>query len=272
LSVLLGAMLALSACVEVQMPPTHPRDIPNFAEDRSQDLTSALAQRANSLNSLQTDAVMSYSAGGRSLKTHEELVIQRPDGLKVEARSAFGVELILAARNGDLQIFDPSQNRFMTGTANAETLDKYVRIPMMPKDAVNLLLGLAPTGFDLNDPTAKLSNEGAMTVVTYTSPDGTTHALGFEDRNLVMVREAAPGGTIRYRVDYSDYHDIGGVMFPYRVAAEFPQSQSQVSFHYRRPIINGQIPSSTFVLTPAPGATETHIGMLILPSQRNHEG
>ncbi len=265
-------MLALSACVAVQMPPTYPRDIPNFAQDRSQDLTSALAERAKSLDSLQTEAVMQYSAGGQSLKTHEELVIQRPDGLKVEARSAFGVELILTAHNGDLQIFDPSHNRFMTGTASAETLDKYVRIPMMPNDAVNLLLGLAPTGFALNDPTAKLSDEGEMTIITYTSPDGTTHELGFEDRNLVMVRETAPGGTVRYRVDYSDYHDIGGAMFPYRVAAEFPQSQSQVSFHYRRPIINGQIPSSTFVLTPAPGATESHIGMTIAPSQPDHEG
>jgi Domain of unknown function (DUF4292) len=264
-------MLATSACVEVQLPPTHPRDIPNFAQDRSQDLTSALAERDRSLDSLQTDAVMSYSAGGKSLKTHEELIVRRPDGLKVEARSAFGVELILAAHNGDLQIFDPSQNRFMTGTASAETLDKYVRIPMMPKDAVNLLLGLAPTGFDLNDPSAKLSNQGGMTIITFTNPDGTTHELGFEDRNLAMVRETAPGGTVRYRVDYSDYHDIGGVMFPYRVAAEFPQSQSQVSFHYRRPIINGQIPASTFVLTPAPGATETHIGMRTAPSQPDHE-
>ena len=256
----------------MQLPPTHPRDIPNFARDRSLDLTNSLAERARSLDSLQTEAVMQYSAGGKSLKTHEELVVQRPDGLKVEARSAFGVELILAAHNGDLQIFDPSQNRFMTGTASADTLAKYVRIPMMPKDAVNLLLGLAPTGFDLNDPTAKLSEEGTMTVVSYASPDGTTRDLGFEDRNLVMVREAAPGGTTRYRVDYTDYHDIGGVMFPYRVAAEFPESQSRVSFHYRRPIINRQIPSSTFVLTPAPGATETHLGMTIAPSQPDHEG
>ncbi len=265
-------MLALPACVEVQEPPTHPRDIPNFAVDRSQDLTSSLAERDRSLDSLQTDAVMQYSAGGKSLRTHEELIVRRPDGLKVEARSAFGVELILSAHNGDLQIFDPSHNRFMTGMASSETLDKYVRIPMMPKDAVNLLLGLAPTGFDLNDPRVKLSNEGTMTVVSYTSPDGTTHDLGFEDRNLVMVRETAPGGTVRYRVDYSEYHDIGGVMFPYRVAAEFPQSQSQVSFHYRRPIVNGQIPASTFVLTPAPGATETHIGLRTAPSQPEHEG
>jgi hypothetical protein len=28
-----------------------------------------------------------------------------------------------------------------------------------------------------------------------------------------------------------------------------------VTFHYLRPIVNGVIPDSTFVLTPAPGAT-----------------
>ncbi len=70
-----------------------------------------------------------------------------------------------------------------------------------------------------------------------------------------MVRETGADGRINYEVRYSDYHDIGGVNFPYVVEATFPAAGSHVTFRYLRPIVNGVIPDSTFVLTPAPGAT-----------------
>ena len=60
---------------------------------------------------------------------------------------------------------------------------------------------------------------------------------------------------------YSDYHDIGGVMFPYVVDATFPPASSRVMFRYLRPIVNGVIPDSTFVLTPAPGATMMNLSL-----------
>ena len=76
-----------------------------------------------------------------------------------------------------------------------------------------------------------------------------------------MVREIASDGRVNYDVRYTDYHDIGGVMFPYVVDADFPTAQSHVTFRYARPIVNGNIPNSTFVLTPAPGATLMNLSM-----------
>jgi outer membrane lipoprotein-sorting protein len=265
------AMLTCAACLEVQRPPTEPKEIPNFTQDRSIDLTQSLAARESGLDSLETDAVMEYTAGSQHLKVHESLTVMRPDNLRVEARNAFGVALVLATRGTDLQIFDPSQNHFMTGPATADTLNKFARIPMMPGDAVDLLLGLAPSNFDLNDAAVRISNEMGMTVLSYPQSDGSTRDLGFDDRNLVMVRVVEAGGTERYRVEYSDYHDIGGIMFPYTVSAEFPGAQSQVTFRYRRPIVNGQIPAATFVLTPAPGATMMNIGfrLPVLPGDES---
>ena len=67
--------------------------------------------------------------------------------MRVEARSPFGVALLLAAQGGELAIFEPGQNRFMRGEATAQTLYRYVRIPMAPADAVGLLMGLAPRDF-----------------------------------------------------------------------------------------------------------------------------
>jgi hypothetical protein len=218
-------------------------------------MIAALVERDRRLASVQSPAVMEYTAGDQHVKAKEEIVAKRPGNLRVEAMSPFGVALLLAAQGSDLAIFEPGRNRFMRGQANADTLYKYVRIPMAPTDAVGLLMGLAPPAFALPGTADSVSNDGAMLVATFGNTPSLTHQLGFSDGNLAMVRETGADGRINYEVRYSDYRDIGGVMFPYVIDATFPAAGSHVTFHYIRPIVNGVIPDSTFVLTPAPGAT-----------------
>ena len=68
-----------------------------------------------------------------------------------------------------------------------------------------------------------------------------------------MVRKRTARGRISFEIRYADYHDIGGVMFAYKVDADFPAAQTRVSFAYKRPIVNGKIADSVFTLTPGPG-------------------
>jgi hypothetical protein len=116
-------------------------------------------------------------------------------------------------------------------------------------------MGLAPPAFPLTTSPDSVANTGTMVIAIYGNAASGTRELGFTGGNLAMVRETGPDGHISYEVSYSDYHDIGGVMFPYVVDATFPPAGSHVTFHYQRPIVNGVVPDSTFVLTPAPGAT-----------------
>ena len=256
---LLIAMVACSACFYTTYPkgPEPESPIPNWdtGKFQFQKLTAALAERDRALYSMQTPAIMEYTAGGQHLKAREDIVVRRPDSLRVEARSPLGVALLVAAQGDSLAIFEPGKNRFSRGHATAATLYRYVRIPMAPADAVALLMGLAPRDFPPDSVPDSVSNEGAMTVATYGNSTSGTRQLGFADKQLAMVRETAPDGRVSYEVRYRDYHDIGGVMFPYVVDADFPVAQSHVNLRYLRPIVNGDVPASTFVLTPAPGAT-----------------
>ncbi len=142
---LLLAMVGTSACVVVHTPPVPANETPTpgFSETKVQaeKMTAALAERDRRLACVQSPAVMEYSAGDQHVKAKEEIVAKRPGNLRVEAMSPFGVALLLAAQGPDLAIFEPAQNRFIRGQANADTLYKYVRIPMAPTDAVGLLLG-----------------------------------------------------------------------------------------------------------------------------------
>ena len=274
-SLLLLATLETSACLIARPPPIGQPQTPIAGFDAGkyqvQKLIAALAERDKRLDSMQTPAVMEYTAGDQHVKAKEDIVVKRPGNLRVEAMSPFGVALLLAAQGSELAIFEPGRNRFMRGNATADTLYRYVRIPMAPADAVGLLMGLAPPEFALNGIADSVSNDGAMTVASYGNPASGTRELGFSGGNLAMVRETAANGNgrVNYEVRYSDYHDIGGVMFPYVVDATFPAAGSHVTFRYLRPIVNGDIPDSTFVLTPAPGATLMNLSLDDAPAFAN---
>ena len=263
---LMAAVLPLSSCIYVTYPtgPEPESPIPGFDAQKFQieKLTAALAEREKSLDSMQTTAVMEYTGiDQKVVKAKEQLVVKRPNSLRVEAMSPFGVALLLAAQGSELAIYEPSENRFMRGAANAETLYRFARIPMEPNDAVGLLMGLAPREFAISKPADSVSNDNGMMVAAYGRAETGVRQLGFSDGNLALVRDTGAGGRVRYEVRYSDYHDIGGVQFPYVVDADFPAAQSHVKLRYLRPIINGAVPESAFVLTPAPGATQMNLSM-----------
>ena len=251
--------LGLAGCAAAIRPPA-PAVAPAGAAGLAR-LTEALASRDQQIESMSTSAVMEYRGRGQDVKAREEIAMRRPASLRVDALTPFGVALVVAARDGHLQIFEPSKNTLMNGTATAATLDRFARIPMAPRDAVRLLMGIAPRGSDSSSPVSIASVDG-MTVATYREANGDERDLGFEGGELALVRERLSDGDLSYEVRYRDYRDIGGVMFPYEVEADFPLAKSHVKFNYSRPIINGNLPDSLFVLTPGPGAKRIDIGML----------
>ena len=258
-------MIALPACMTIS-PPAQPKPEPPLGgiaarNGEARRLTAALAERGRLLGSMQTTAVMEYTAGDRHVKAREDIAVSRPDNLRVDARSPFGVALVMAARGGELAVFEPERNRFMRGAATAQTLDRYVRDPDGacgcggPVDGTCARRFHAGTGGRRRAP-----DDGAMLVAAYGGAGSELRQAGFSGGNLAMLRDTAADGQVRYEVRYSEYHDIGGLMFPYVVDADFPPAQSHVTFHYVRPIINGNIPPSRFVLTPAPGAAIMNLG------------
>jgi hypothetical protein len=262
-SALFAAGCALTS--RAPLAPSAPPPVPGAVVSE----VAALAERARGIESMQSLAVMEYSAGDQHIKAREEITLRRPASMRVVALSPFGVELILAAQGDTLQIFEPSQNRLIRAPATADALNRYVRIPMQPADAVRLLMGLVPAGTPIEKPADSVVPEGAMSVASWrqihatvdtrdayppTAVQANTTQLGFQNGRLVLVRELGAQGRVLYAVRYGEYRDIGGVMFAYVVDADFPQAGSHVTFRFSRPIINGSIPETTFKLTPAPNA------------------
>jgi H+/gluconate symporter-like permease len=254
--------LAFSACATISPAPPQPPPavISSKTSAEMAAMTAHLAERDRALTSIESAAIMSYAAPDRHAKARENITVSRPANLRVEAMSPFGVALVVATHGGRLEIFEPSKNKLITAVANARTLERFVQIPMAPADAVTLLLGIAPgteqvashapvaITSETISADANASGNAPMIVGAWPAGGGAMRELGFSDGNLALVRLSNAAGQIEYEVRYADYHDIGGVMFPYSIEADFPQAHSHLTIRYERPIINGKIAPAIFDL------------------------
>jgi hypothetical protein len=258
-AVLALAACQFSACALTASAPSTPAPAAPAAAMPAAAMLSALADRERSLHSMQSGAIMEYSAAdGHHFRTHEEIALARPASMRVEAIAPFGATMVLAADDaGRLMIFDPSKNVLMSGGANAATLERYVRIPLAPATAVDLLMGLPPDPAELATPPGSVSNVQEMTIAQWRLGDGGTRELGFIGGELAMVRERDSAGTQRYAVLYSDWRDEGGKNFPHKIEADFPSSR--IVLRYQAPTLNTTLAPALFVLTPAPGTKQISI-------------
>ncbi len=251
--------IAVSSCALTARQPAAAIAAPAPVADqtaRAAQLTRALAERDRELDSMQTPAVMEYSNPGHHLKAHEVITLRRPQDLRIEAMSPFGVALVVAARDSQVAIFRSSDNTLMRGSATADTLNRFTQVPLAPKAAVDLLMGLAPDAALLSKVPDSVRLENGTLIAAYRSADGGTMELGFTGDQLTLVRQQLADGRTGCEVRYSDFRDIGGLMMAYQVAADFPLVHSEVKFRYERPIINGAIADSMFELTPGPSTKE----------------
>lgn len=237
----------LIGCATVPQPFAPPHEA-------SADLQT-LSQRERQLTSLQAPAIMEYSGPGGHVKARETITLERPSSLRVEAMSPLGVALVVTADANQIAVFDPGKNTLTRGTASAATLDRVARIPLAPARAVLLLLALPPNPQLLTGPPTAVAREDESNIVKYNDSDGTTE-LAFRNGNLATLRQRDPDGAISFEVSYSDYRDIGAMEFPYSIKAVFPPSSTTLSLMYQDPVIDREIPSSQFLLSPGPDTKE----------------
>jgi hypothetical protein len=240
----------------------------NLPLTEAHDLTAALGERDTAIHSIQSAALMEYTAGGEHFKARENIIVRRPASIRVEVMSALGVALVVAADAGQVAVFDPGKNTLLHGPATAATLQRYARIPMTPDATVRLMLGLAPDAAILTLAPDSMTQKGDLKVLTFAQPGGVVDELGFTNEgNLAMVRETLAAGRIGYEVHYSDYRKLGGGLpFPAQIDASFPKTGAALKFHYENPSVNQDVPDSAFVLVPGPGTRKFNLGMGIVTS------
>lgn len=246
---LFAAPILLAACA------TQPVNLP-LAREAVADVNA----RERMINSLESPAIMEYSGPDGHVKARERITLRRPADLRVEAMSPLGVALIVAAGPNQIAVFDPSRDTLMRGPADADTLERFARIPMEPRRAVRLLMALPPTSAILSSAPTEVSDRNNLRLFTYAARDGVVDQLGFAQNHLALVRERDASGRIICEVTYSDYRDVGAATFPFKIDAGFPETGARLKLRYESPQVDQPIPDSAFILSPGPATRVVNLG------------
>jgi hypothetical protein len=245
-------VLILSACAPLATRPVGPVVTRGFADE----LLRQWAATSSRVTSLRGIAKFQVQAPLKSLNGTQVLIVEKPDHLRAETLSAFGVPLLVLASNGErLGVSVPPENLFYTGAATAENLASFVKLPLPPAELVHLLL-YQPELLQGYKEEAYTLPEGGWLLVRHGTLQRQELVFG-PLRQLVEVSFFDHNDLI-LRVEYGQFSESGRG-FPHRMSLEVPGRFTTVTLEFSDLETNAPLRSGLFQLTPPPGAKVVYL-------------
>ncbi len=247
LLVLLLTTILLASCAPLRTRPLGEPVSRSFAEELMQEWSVTAA----GFNSMQGLAKVKMQAPGTSLNGNQVLIVEKPDHLRAETLSPFGVPLLLLTADGaQLGVSIPSQNVYYIGAATAENLTTFVNLPLNPADLVNVLLYQPPLLKSWKEEAYTLQ-EGGWLLVRH----GTLKRQELVFNLLRQLVEVSyfDHNDLVLQVSYAQFSVQGG-LFPHMMSLVIPDRHATVSLEFSDLETNADLRSGLFKLAPPAGA------------------
>jgi outer membrane lipoprotein-sorting protein len=241
-----GALIVLGGCA-LRAGPATPRNI-SPAEVSAERLLASIDDRAAALHTFRALAQMHYVGAKESLAVKEVVAVQRPDRLRIEMMSAFGVALQIASDGQRLCAYHRGDRTFYRGRASADNLARFTHLDLELSDVVDLLVGLPPLRERRGRPSIAFERPQGWWKVSSDLTNGGTLALWFDPDSLLAVRasEADPQGNVRYVAGYAQYQTFAGLEMPTEVRFEIPDQQAKIELRYSNVSVNTDLSTALF--------------------------
>jgi hypothetical protein len=207
-------------------------------------LLESIAVRRATVGSLRARARV--KAGLAGVWTREAVLVQRPESVRMDVMSPFGLALAIGAEGRVLWVYPPSRGVRYEGEASAENLARFLGAPVTVPDLVDILLGVVPVRAAIAEPRVALTGEEYAVTVDFA--DG-VQTLWFSSTTLDLVRaEEARDGVVAMRVAFGDYKDG----FPHAIEVSAPLSGQAASMAYDEVERNPTLDAALFSPPPVP--------------------
>lgn len=237
----------LCGCAGVSKTAVKPMDARMLA--LRHETIASLRERNVSLHSLKGMAAVRYGSKLFGVKGDTAFALQRPEDLRIDALSDFGSfasQVIFS--NGRLLILWPSKNRYFSGAADREAVERFLRIGLDGDQVVDLLLSCVPLEPEEDYRVARADEKG----IVLRGESGELDLIRSEERTLPQRYLAFDGkGRELYRVTYSDYQEG----FPRTLAAVFREPKSQIEVLFKDVELNPKMDKKVFEQRIPPDAT-----------------
>lgn len=219
-------------------------------------LIAKLEARSRAIRSFRALAEMRYVGEREKLAVREVVVVQRPDRLRIEMMSAFGVALQIASDGEQMCAYHRGDQTFYHGRATIENLARFTRLELALPDIADLLVGIPPQRERAGRPTLHFERPQGLWRVSSKLAGGDTRTLWFEPEELRLVRatEVDPQGSTTYVAAYGDYTKVLDVDVPTRIRVELPGRGTQIELRYSDPTLNAELAPGLFCFDPPAGS------------------
>src|SRR5262245_482642 len=208
------------------------------------DLLDGLAARRTAVSSLRARARLRAGLSGRWVR--EVVLVRRPDGVRIDVLSPFGLALALGVQGPLVWAYPPSQSTRYEGPATPENLRRFLGAPVAVDDIVDVLLGVPPARAPVDTPELSATKEGGYRL-TVPLARGTQTIWFAGDTLLVERAEEANDGGVALAVAFPDYR----AGFPPQVDVAAPGGAA-AQLTYEAVELNAVMDPVVFVAPPAP--------------------
>ena len=242
LPALLAGALAL-ACQTA--PPAEWSPVPGDAAQVSERL-AWLRSHVAARRSLRANARVSLSGAAGESFSKQLVLVERDAKLRIEVVGLLNQRVLVLASDGvEYDVYRAETGKIESGPVDAGVLWRVARIPLLPSEAVGLLLA-APALLD-ELPQAETNARGMLRLVW---PD---RSVTFDAQgSLTQARVLSPlNGEELAFARYADWRDAGGAPFPHRIELEFGSYRGSALLELREAELNPTLDPSWFRLKAA---------------------
>lgn len=252
-------LIACAAGCATQRPPAPPPAAEGPIPDAAA-LLDAVAVRRERLHSLRAMARCAFRSPAESHRARQLILAARPDRLRLEIFSPLGTVFVLAASQGALTAYAPSEGIAYRGAASGANLARYANVDLPVPTAVDLVLGTPPIP---DDGLTVVSRDDGYTKLWQMTGDDVRVAWFGAHLDPVRYEERAADGQVLVRATFADFADVDGVRLPRQLSIELPPSQRRIDIELREPEVNPALADTLFVLAPPPGSREIDLDQVV---------
>ncbi len=236
-------LLLLSLLVACAKPPT-----PVWTElPVAENLLQQLAEQSGQVHSLDATATVSLKTKERSFSSQQFLLVEAPEKLRADLLTGFGQLILqLTADGEELAVHTNTTvpGRFYRGPVSADSLARFTRIPLQPRELVRIVLYAPPliqyvssdvvaadTGLEL-----RLENPEFKQALSFDRQLRLTGSRYWHDGRLFLE-------VLYQKLDQED-------RFPRTIRLTLPEQQVEATFKFSELATNAEIPPERFRLQP----------------------
>jgi len=240
-----AAALALAACQT--LAPAPPPWTP-LAPDAPlvRERVAALRAHAAARRSLRANARVSLAGAAGDSFSRQLVLAEREAKLRIEVIGLLGQRaLVLASDGAEYDLYRAETGRTESGPVDAGVLWRVARIPLLPSEAVGLLLA-APAIPD-EPPRAESGPAGELRLA-WADRSVTLDASGMLSEARVL---AAGSGEELAVAKFGDWRGAAAAASPYRVELSFPLQKGSALIEFRDAELNAALDPKWFRLPSA---------------------